>query len=65
MTRLLLQVVLPIALPFVIYVIWRLVTRGRPGLANIFQEGPWFWLIGAGLLLTIAGLLSLPFLQGA
>ena len=62
MTRILLHVVLPITLPFLIYIVWRVAARGRPGLANIFREGPWFWLIGAGLVLTIAGLLALPFL---
>ncbi len=61
MTRILLHFVLPLVLPLLIYVGWRLVSRGRPGLANL-SEGPWFWLIGAGLVLTIAGLVSLPFL---
>ncbi len=58
MTRFLLNFVLPLALPFVVYIGWRLITRGRPGLANV-SGGPWFWLIGAGLVLTIAGLITL------
>ena len=61
MTRILLNFVLPMALPFLIFVGWRLLSQGRPGLADL-RDGPWFWLIGAGLVLTIAGLLALALL---
>ncbi len=61
MIRILLNFVLPMAAPFLIFVGWRLLSRGRSGLANL-SDGPWFWLIGAGLVLTIAGLLALALL---
>lgn len=55
MSRVLLQYLLPLILPTVFYLIWAMAVRdsgsGRK-LATILREGPWFWLIVAGLVLA-------------
>ncbi len=59
MTRLLLQYLLPLLLPAAIYLGWVwLAQRTGKGRADGFtlQEGPWFWLVTAGLALMVAGL---------
>lgn len=60
MSRILLQYVLPLALPTVLYLLWwwtigrrRAQAAGRPAGP---VDGPWFWLILAGCLLVAAGL---------
>jgi|ETNmetMinimDraft_21_1059911.scaffolds.fasta_scaffold184193_2 heme A synthase len=50
-------------LPFVLYMTWAFVARRRSAAGKEqFQNTPWFWLTLAGLILTIAGLLSTAFL---
>ncbi len=60
MTRILLQYLLPLLLPAAIYFGWVwLAQRTGKGQADGFtplQEGPWFWLVTAGLALMVAGL---------
>lgn len=55
MSRALLQYLVPLILPTVLYLIWALAIRdsgsGRK-FATIVREGPWFWLIVAGLVLA-------------
>ena len=58
MARILLQYVLPIALPSLIYVAWlvyenRRIAQGGEGTPRRWEEGPWAWLIGGGVLLTV------------
>ncbi len=61
MSRALLQYLVPLILPTVLYLIWALAIRdsgsGRK-LATIIREGPWFWLITAGMLLAGASLVA-------
>jgi hypothetical protein len=55
MSRALLQYLLPLILPTVLYLIWALVVRNSGSgrrLATVMREGPWFWLIIAGLILA-------------
>jgi hypothetical protein len=61
MLRILLEVVLPFAAPFLVFVAWRLlVTRGR----RLLEHIPWFALTTLGLVLVVASLASLAFLTG-
>jgi hypothetical protein len=61
MLRKLLFVVLPLALPFIIYGSYLLLARrkarrmaeGRPA---DWQDAPWGWILGASILLTVAAL---------
>jgi hypothetical protein len=61
MSRALLQIVLPLLLPTLIYVIWAVFFR-KPGAAgdedgpHWVRQGPWLWLIAAGIVLMAAGL---------
>lgn len=67
MSRALLQYLLPLILPTVLYLIWALLIRdsgsGRK-LATILREGPWFWLILAGLVLAGASLVATALIGG-
>jgi bacteriorhodopsin len=67
MSRVLLQYLLPLILPTVLYLIWALAVRdsgsGRK-LATILREGPWFWLIVAGMLLAGASLVFTALSRG-
>lgn len=68
MTRILLQIALPFALPFIAYAMWLAVERRRAeklgrGEVPGWSEAPIVWLGAAGLLLAAiatAGLLLLP-----
>lgn len=67
MSRALLQYLLPLILPTVLYLLWALAVRdsgsGRK-LATIVREGPWFWLILAGLVLAAATLVVTALIGG-
>lgn len=56
MSRILLQIILPLLLPTVAYFLW--VLLGRPGGPNVLEETPWFWLIIVGVLLMGGGLVA-------
>ncbi|CCQ72728.1 hypothetical protein [Magnetospira sp. QH-2] len=55
MTRILLQYLLPLLAPLMVYVIWVIVSKkaGDDGLLVTIAKGPWFWLLLAGFLLTM------------
>jgi hypothetical protein len=69
MIRILLHYVLPLALPALLYVGWVLVARRRgQTVAESFaglRQGPWFWLILAGFILMIGGLVAFGLLSGS
>ncbi|MCZ6467541.1 MAG: hypothetical protein O6829_09760 [Alphaproteobacteria bacterium] len=60
MSRLLLQYLLPLLFPAAIYFGWvwlaRRTGKGQAGGLTPLREGPWFWLVAAGLALMVAGL---------
>ena len=59
MTRLLIQYLLPLILPAVVFLIWAwLSQRGQAtgGFQSRLQQGPWFWLVLAGFVLMAGGL---------
>ncbi len=60
MTRILLQYLLPLLLPAAAYFGWvwlaRRTGKGQTDGLTPLQEGPWFWLVTAGLALMVAGL---------
>ncbi len=59
MTRILLQYLLPLLLPMAIYLLWAWFARKRQAAgapAYRLQDGPWFWLILAGIVLATGGL---------
>ena len=68
MTRILLQYVLPLLLPTLIFVAWLMLTRkqgdNREDLWVRFLEGPWLWLGVTGFTLMAAGLVYLGLSQG-
>ena len=69
MTRIILQYVLPLLVPFVIYGAWLALSRSkaRPAGADAapeWREAPWTWLLIAGLGLLIASLVGLALLGG-
>lgn len=58
MIRILLQYILPIALPSLLYVAWlayenRRIARGGAGRPPRWQEGPWPWLIAGGVVFAV------------
>lgn len=69
MTRILLQIVLPLLLPFVAYAAWLSVERRRAeklgrGEAPGWAEAPLVWLAGAGLALVLIATFGFSLLQG-
>ncbi len=55
-----LQFILPLAAPVLLYLLWSWATRPRSGEQDqepaFIREGPWFWLILAGVALMLTGL---------
>lgn len=67
MTRILLQYLLPLLLPIAIYLVWAWFARRRQAAGGVpyrLQEGPWFWLILAGVALMAAGLVFMALVGG-
>ncbi len=63
MSRVIIQYVLPLLLPTLIFVGWLVLTR-KPGETRAeimarLQGGPWYWLVVAGFTLMAAGLIYL------
>ena len=59
MTRILLQYLLPLILPTLVYLLWIWIAgraRTEEGVSRLASEGPWLWLIVAGVVLMGAGL---------
>lgn len=67
--RIVLDYILPLALPTILFVMWRLIERRRAILRGATEipslaEGPWVWLFVAGVALLAASLLILAFTTG-
>lgn len=67
MSRILLQILLPLFLPTVAFLLWAwLAPRlGIDSQSKVLQGTPWFWLIIAGVLLMGVGLTATALTQGA
>jgi hypothetical protein len=68
MIRVLLQYLLPLLLPMALYLLWTWFTRKRQAAgapAYRLQDGPWFWLILAGVALASAGLVYVALNTGS
>jgi len=68
MSRVLVEYIIPLLLPTVAWLIWWQF-RGRylpspEGAPNSLREGPWFWLLLSGLLLTGASLVATALFTG-
>lgn len=67
MSRALLQYLLPLVLPTVLYLIWAVSIRDSGSgkkLATIIAESPWFWLIVAGLAVAAGSLIVTALVSG-
>jgi hypothetical protein len=54
-TRIIIQYLLPLILPSLIYFLWAWLARPRgakKSFAESLREGPWFWLIASGFALV-------------
>ena len=68
MTRILLQYLLPLILPTLVYLLWvRIAGRARTveGVNRLASEGPWLWLIVAGVVLMGAVLAASAWTGGS
>ncbi|HUC63194.1 MAG TPA: DUF6111 family protein [Alphaproteobacteria bacterium] len=68
MVRILLEYLLPLALPTAIYALWLLRERRRAATAGAavpgWEEGPWFWLALGGIALTAAVFVATALIEG-
>jgi hypothetical protein len=70
MGRVLLQYILPLLLPTLIYLGWaaaerRRTERAQAGEAPRWQDAPWIWLAGAGLVLATVTTVALSLFGGS
>jgi hypothetical protein len=67
MTRILIQYLLPLLLPTLLYFLWVIVWRRRKKSkeAVSLANGPWFWLILAGFALMVSTLSYIAFSGGS
>lgn len=69
MIRILIEYVLPLLLPSLLYVAWWNLYGRRAAAAGgtpaLLREGPWFWLILAGLGLAAAALIAGALMGGS
>ncbi len=66
MRRILLNYLLPLILPFVVYGVWLLFIRWRARIAGAagmpdWRDAPWTWLLIAGVAFVAVGFLGLAF----
>ena len=59
------QIVLPLILPTVIYVVYMLIARPRPGSNAPAHDWPWLWLGLAGVVLVIVTFVGIALFGGA
>ena len=69
MIRILLEFMVPLALPTVAYAAWMAFDRRRvaalgAGAPRSWADAPWVWLVGLGLLLVGSIALALAFTEG-
>lgn len=68
MLRIFLQYILPIGLPTALYALWLLWQQKRAAASGArvpqWEEGPWFWLLAAGLALSFAAFVVTALLWG-
>ncbi len=70
MRRLLLNYLLPIALPFIVYGVWLLLARRKARLAGAggapeWHDVPWTWLLIASALLVAASFVVVALMDGS
>ena len=67
MSRVAIQILVPLLLPIVLYLVWAKYAAWRAQVAGAepqpLSEGPWTWLIVGGLALSITGLIGMALLQ--
>lgn len=67
MSRIAIQILVPLLLPIVLYLVYARYMAWRAQVAGAkpqpLAEGPWLWLIASGLVLTIAALIGFALLQ--
>ncbi len=56
MTRILVQVILPLLVPIAVYALWTSYDRRRRGIGGLpgWEEGNWYWAAVAGFGLVVA-----------
>ena len=69
MLRVLLEYIVPIVLPSLLYLAWlayenRRIAQGGEGVSRRWQEGPWAWLFAGGVALAVAATLILSWWRG-
>ncbi len=65
MSRIFLNYLLPLALPTAIYVVYMLMARDDAKALEVrLRAAPWFWLVIAGFMLMVAGLITLGIIDG-
>jgi hypothetical protein len=69
MLRVLLEYIVPLVLPSLLYLAWlayenKRIAQGGAGVSRRWQEGPWVWLFAAGVALAIAATAMLSLLGG-
>lgn len=67
MSRVLLQYLLPLILPTVLYLLWAVAIRDSGSgkkIATIIAESPWYWLFVAGLVLAAGTLVVTALTNG-
>lgn len=69
MARILLQYVLPILLPSLVYLAWlvyenRRIAQGGAGTMRRWEDGPWAWLVGGGVVIAVLGAIGVAALSG-
>ena len=69
MLRIVIQQLLLFLLPLILYVIYVAAMRQRAqatgGVKPNWEDGPWFWLVAAGVGLSIGAFVTLGFVGGA
>lgn len=64
MGRIILELILPLIFPTVVYVLWVKYKLKQDPNADIRVEKPWFWLISSGCVLMVIVMLTLGLTQG-
>lgn len=65
--RIFLQYILPLLLPLMVFLAYAWLTRHKrqEDGKSWYEDGPWFWLVVAGFVLMVGGLVATALMTGA